>query len=184
MVARQPSGSAQLFDQCHAALRQARDRRRDRLPWTNSPDIYGIPATTNGQIEYVIELAKIVKGLPGGKGIGIFWWGTEYVRLPGASLAGFDGRSFFDYEGNTLPVAHAFGQLAAPVQMNASLTDAVLTLKWPFSGAGMSLMTASNLSPPVAWLAVTHSIQSTGVVFSTTLPARASHSRFYRLQSN
>lgn len=154
------------------------------FPWTNSSDLYGIPATTNGQIQYVIELAKIVKGLQGSNGIGIFWWGTEYVRLPGTPLAGFDSRSFFDYAGNTLPVARAFGQLTAPIQMSATLTDAVLTLQWPLSGAGMSLVTASNLNPPTAWQPVINPIQSTGLVFTTTLPAQATHTRFYRLQSN
>jgi hypothetical protein len=154
------------------------------FPWTNSAAIYGIPATTNGQIQYVIELAKIVRGLQGSNGIGIFWWGTEYVRLPGTPLAGFDSRSFFDYAGNTLPVAPAFGQLSAPVQISATLTDAVLALQWPLSGAGMSLVTATNLTPPIAWLSVTSPIQSTGVVFSTTLPAQATHTRFYRLQSH
>jgi len=154
------------------------------FPWTNSAAIYGIPATTNGQIQYVIELAKIVKGLQGSNGIGIFWWGTEYVRLPSTPLAGFDSRSFFDYAGNTLPVAAAFGQLSAPVQISTTLTDAVLTLQWPLSGAGMSLVTATNLTPPIAWQSVTNPIQSTGVVFSTTLPAHATHTRFYRLQSN
>lgn len=125
-----------------------------------------------------------MKGLAGGNGLGIFWWGAEYVSLPGTPLAGFDRRSFFDYEGNTLPVVHALGQLTAPVQIEARLTDTVLTLKWPLSGAGMSLMTSSNLDRPVVWLAVTNPIQSTGAVFSTSLPARANHSRFYRLQSN
>jgi arabinogalactan endo-1,4-beta-galactosidase len=154
------------------------------FPWTNSADLYGIPATTNGQIQYVIELANIVKGLQGSNGIGIFWWGTEYVRLSGTPLAGFDSRSFFDYAGNTLPVARAFGQLTAPIQMSATLTDAVLTLQWPLSGAGMSLVTASNLNPPIAWQPVINPIQSTGTVFTTTLPAQATHTRFYRLQSN
>jgi len=154
------------------------------FPWTNSADVYGIPATTSGQIQYVIELAKIVNGLPGGNGIGIFWWGTEYVRLPGTPLAGFDSRSFFDYQGNTLPVARAFGQLAAPIQMSITLTGPVLTLQWPISGAGLSLVTASNLSPPFAWLPVTNQVQSTGLVFTATLPLREDHTRFYRLQSN
>jgi arabinogalactan endo-1,4-beta-galactosidase len=154
------------------------------FPWSNSADLYGIPATTNGQVQYVIELARIVKGVPAGQGIGIFWWGTEYVRLPGTPLAGFDRRSFFDLEGNTLPVAGAFGQLAAPIQLKASLTDAALTLAWPFSGAGMSLMTATSLTPPAEWLPVTNAVQSTGAVFSTTLPASAEQNRFYRLQSN
>jgi arabinogalactan endo-1,4-beta-galactosidase len=154
------------------------------FPWSNSTNILGIPATTNGQVEYVIELAKLLKGVPGGRGVGVFWWGTEYVRQPGTSLAGFDRRSFFDFQGNVLPVAEAVGQLAVPVRLNASLTGPILTITWPFSGAGMSLRTATDLdlTPFAAWIHVTNAVQVTGGVFSTTLDADAGQ-RFYRLQS-
>jgi arabinogalactan endo-1,4-beta-galactosidase len=154
------------------------------FPWSNSTNIHGIPASPEGQVQFVIELAKIVNGMPGGNGIGIVWWGSEYVRLPGYNLAGFDRRSFFDFEGNALPVAEAVGQLAAPVRLEARFTPAGLHLTWPLSGAALSLVTRTNLSAPPAWEPVTNAILSTGAVFSTTLPASASYSRFYRLQSN
>jgi arabinogalactan endo-1,4-beta-galactosidase len=79
-------------------------------------------------VQYVVELARIVKDLPDGNGLGIFWWGTEYVRLAGYNLAGFERRSFFDFDGNLLPVAAAFGQLAEPSRLSASRTGPVLTL--------------------------------------------------------
>jgi arabinogalactan endo-1,4-beta-galactosidase len=153
------------------------------FPWSNSADIQGIPATPEGQVQFVIELARIVKSLPDGMGVGAVWWGTEYQRLSGIGLAGFDRRSFFDATGNVLPVASALGQLAAPIQIVPSLTGAALTLRWPFSGAGLSLAMATNLSPAAAWAPVTDAVQSTGLIFSVTLPGSASHSRFYRLQS-
>lgn len=153
------------------------------FPWSNSTNIVGIPASPQGQVEFVVELASIVKAVPGGNGIGIVWWGTEYQHLSGINLAGFDRRSFFDAAGNVLPVANAFGELTAPVQLRASLADATLTLRWPFSGAGLALFVATNLSPAVAWFPVPDVVQSTGLVFSVTLPDNASQSRFYRLQS-
>jgi arabinogalactan endo-1,4-beta-galactosidase len=82
------------------------------FPWTNSTNVFGIPASADGQVQFVAELAKILKDLPDGKGAGIFWWGTEYQRVPGVGTAGFDARSFFDRDGNTLPVADALGRLA------------------------------------------------------------------------
>ena len=85
------------------------------FPFTNSADIFGIPASTNGQVQFVVELAKIIKGVPGGLGAGVFWWGTEYQQLSGYSLAGFDQRSMFGKGGNVLPVAEAFGAMTAPV---------------------------------------------------------------------
>jgi hypothetical protein len=161
------------------------------FPWSGTTNIYGIPPNTNGQVQYVVALAQIMKGIPGGKGAGIFWWGTEYQRLNGYNLAGFDQRSFFSSgsggpmpAGNVLPVADAFGQLATPVVMTASLTGASVILTWPLSGAGMSLTTSTSLMPSAAWSSVPGSIQNTGTVFTLTQPLDDSQSRFYRLQSN
>jgi arabinogalactan endo-1,4-beta-galactosidase len=154
------------------------------FPWTNSTNIVGIPASPEGQTQFVTELAKIIKAVPNGRGIGICWWGTEYVRLQGAALAGFDRRSFFDYEGNALPVVKAVGQLAAPVRVRADFRDSALTLQWPLSGAALSLASSTNLTHQ-SWERVTNSVQSTGAVFSVTLDTGDNAlEQFYRLQSN
>ena len=153
------------------------------FPYAYSTNIYGIPATTNGQVQYVVALAQVLKGVPGGKVIGAFWWGAEYQHLQGVNLGGCENRSFFGDRGDLLPVAEAFGQLAAPLLLSASLTDTGLRLSWPLSGAGSSLMAATNLAPPL-WLPVTNPVQNTGTVFSTILTGSASYPRFYRLQSN
>src|SRR5450759_44806 len=52
-------------------------------------------------------------GIPGGKVIGAFRWGAEYQPLPGVNLGGCENRSFFGSGGDVLPVAEAFGRLAA-----------------------------------------------------------------------
>lgn len=153
------------------------------FPWTSSTNIYGIPATPDGQVQFTAALAQIVKSVPNGLGAGIFWWGTEY-QVPTANQAGFGTRSFFSSRGNVLPVADAFGALVAPLVMNISLAGSELTLQWPLSGAGMTLSTASNPSPTAVWLQVTNPVQNDGVFFETTLPVDATPSRFYRLQSN
>ncbi len=152
------------------------------FPWEYSADIYGIPATTNGQVQFVATLAQILNGIPGRMGLGIFWWGTEYQPVPGANQAGFGDRSFFDGGGNVLPVSDAFGQLNAPLTLNAGLGADGLAVTWPLSGAGMLLMSSTNLTPPVAWLRATNTVQNTGTLFNTTLTID-SDSRFYRLQS-
>ena len=157
------------------------------FPWTNSywtTNIYGIPGTTNGQVQFLVTLAQIVKNVPGRLGAGIFWWGAEYQKVTGVNEAGFNTASFFDAGGNVLPVADAVGQLAAPLTLNPSLTGSNLTLQWPLSGAGMTLTAATNLTPLAAWLQVTNAAQNTGTTFSVTLPIGSSGSRFYRLQSN
>ena len=153
------------------------------FPYAYSTNIYGIPATTNGQVQYVVALAQVLKGVPGGKVIGAFWWGAEYQHLQGVNLGGCENRSFFGDRGDLLPAAEAFGQLAAPLLLSASLTDTGLRLSWPLSGASSLLMAATNLVPPL-WLPVTNPVQNTGTVFSTILTGSASYPRFYRLQSN
>ena len=154
------------------------------FPWGNSTNIYGIPASTNGQVQYIVALAQVVKSVPNNLGAGIFWWGTEY-QVPGANTAGFGYRSFFGSDANVLPAADAWGQTAAPIDLNAGLTPpAGLLLQWPLSGAGMSLMTTTSLVPPAVWFPVTNPIQNTGTVFNVTLPLDSTQSRFYRLQSN
>jgi arabinogalactan endo-1,4-beta-galactosidase len=152
------------------------------FPWTSSTNIYGIPATTNGQVQYVVALAQVVKSVPNNLGAGIFWWGTEY-QVPNANEAGFGTRSFFDGNGNVLPSANALGQIVAPTDLSVVLSGPDLMLQWPLSGAGMTLMTTTNLSAPTAWLSVTNPVQNTGTVFDVTLPMDSTLSRFYRLQS-
>lgn len=153
------------------------------FPWTNSTPIYGIPATTEGQVQFVAELARVVKAIPRNRGIGIVWWGTEYQRLPGIGLAGFDTRSFFDREGNTLPVATALGKLAAPVRLSALSHKDGVRLTWPLSGAGMSLFATANLRPPLVWMPVTNAIDTSGPDFSITLPLN-SGPLYFRLWAN
>lgn len=153
------------------------------FPWNNSTNIFGIPASTNGQVQYVATLAQIVKGVPGGLGAGIVWWGTEYQPVSGANQAGFGNRSFFNGSGNVLPVAGAFGQLVAPIQLSAGLSNGNFKISWPLSGAGMSLTYTSNLTASAPWQTVTNMIQSTGTIFNVTLPLSTNQNRFYHLKS-
>jgi hypothetical protein len=153
------------------------------FPYVYSTNIYGIPATTNGQVQFVVALAKVLTSVPGGKVIGAFWWGAEYQPLQGVNLGGCENRSFFGSDGNVLPVAAAFGQLAAPLRLNASPGEGGLMLQWPLSGAGSALVT-TTLAPPPVWQPVTNAVQNTGTTFNLTLPWGPGPARFYRLQSN
>lgn len=153
------------------------------FPWNNSTNIYDIPASPDGQVQYVTELAKIIKALPGSRGAGIVWWGTEYQPVSGANQAGFGNRSFFNGSGNVLPVADAFGQLVAPVRMSTTLTNGSLSISWPLSGAGLAL-TSSTSATAAAWPKVTNAIQSTGAVFNVTIPVNSNQNQFYRLKSD
>jgi arabinogalactan endo-1,4-beta-galactosidase len=157
------------------------------FPWTNSywtTNIYGIPGTTNGQAQYVVALAQVVKSVPDGLAAGVSWWGTEYQQLHGVNEAGFNTASFFDARSNVLPAAYAFGQLTAPLTLNASMTGSNLNVSWPLSGAGMTLTTTTSLFSASLWSPVTNSIQNTGTIFQTFVPLSNGTTHFYRLKSN
>jgi arabinogalactan endo-1,4-beta-galactosidase len=154
------------------------------FPWSNSNDILGLPATPDGQSRYLVELAKIVKGLPQNRGLGIYWWGAEYRSAKGVNTAGFEYRSLFDNEGNVLPVASTLGRLAAPAVLKTAKTGTNVTLSWPLSGAGWSLMASTNLAFPVSWASLGSDFADDGYGFTTNLPLQEEASRFYRLQSN
>ncbi|HXG46221.1 MAG TPA: glycosyl hydrolase 53 family protein [Methylomirabilota bacterium] len=154
------------------------------FPWTNAADIFGIPATPAGQVEFVIEVAKILKSLPGRRGAGLVWWGTEYQWVPGVALAGFDQRSFFDRSGEILPVASAVGQLTAPVRLHARWEGGTLELNWPLSGAGWSLVSVTHLGAVDGWLRVTNAVEEGLEGFKVRVPDRADQSRFFRLRAD
>ncbi len=86
------------------------------FPWNTSAQgskaIVGIMPGKDGQVQFLQALAAILKGIPEGRGAGIFYWATEFLPLPGTNLAGFEGTSLFDSEGNALPALKAFGLLA------------------------------------------------------------------------
>ncbi len=157
------------------------------FPWTNSvwkADIEGFPGTTNGQVQYMAALAQLIRSVPNNLGAGIFWWGTEYQRAGGYNLAGFDTTSFFNARGDVLPVAEAFGQMAAPVLLSTRLNGSGLNVQWPLSGSGMSLTTTTSLSPNSVWLQVTNTPRNTNATFQITVPMDTNTGHFYRLQSH
>ncbi|MDW7980849.1 MAG: glycosyl hydrolase 53 family protein [Verrucomicrobiales bacterium] len=153
------------------------------FPWANSTNVCDIAATTNGQVEYVAALAETIHSVPGRPVVGLFWWGTEYQQLWGYQLAGFDRRSFWNTNGNVLPVADAFGQLSAPVKITPALGTDSITFTWPISGAGM-VLTASTTVAASVWSPVSIPPIRSGTHYSVTLSMPTGHTHFYRLQAN
>jgi len=156
------------------------------FPWTTpsyDPNL-GIPRTPEGQMEYAVALAQIIKDLPNGMGAGIFWWGSEYVQLSGYNLAGFHRTSFFDYGGNVHPVVETLGQLTAEVALRADLESGQLRLQWPLSGAGLSLVTTTSPAPSTLWMEVLNPVSNLTGTYQTTVPLESVPQRLYRLESN
>ncbi|MGB7284745.1 MAG: glycosyl hydrolase 53 family protein [Candidatus Acidiferrum sp.] len=59
------------------------------------------PESPEGQEEFLEEVNRVVQETPNGLGMGVFWWEP-------AALGPLGSRSFFDDQGNALPVVTAF----------------------------------------------------------------------------
>jgi len=152
------------------------------FPWANSTNLFGIPATTNGQVQFVATLAQIVNSVPGRRCVGIYWWAAEYQMLNGYNLAGFDKKSFFDSDGDILPVADAFGQLSAPILVKTLRNGSQLTLTWPMSGSGLRIARATALPPAANFALIPIVMPYTNGAFTATVPIATNAAIFYRLQ--
>jgi hypothetical protein len=156
------------------------------FPWTNSVwagPLVGIAPSSEGQFRFVAALASTTEHLPAGMGSGVVWWGTEYQKVAGVNGAGFDTTSFFDGQGNVLPVADAVGQLVLRTQLAGSREGSTLLLRWALSGAGSSLQVATNLLPVASWQTITNSPELGATGFSLRLPIVSGPCRFYQLQT-
>jgi arabinogalactan endo-1,4-beta-galactosidase len=67
------------------------------------------PETPEGQREYLDELTRVVLGTPDERCKGIFWW------EPAVARGGLVSRSFFDDDGNSLPVLTVFDKYTRPM---------------------------------------------------------------------
>ena len=77
------------------------------------------PLTPQGQADFMSALLEVIRGVPGGRGRGFFWWEPAWIPVPGsgwANRAGWEyvhekgpggnewaNQALFDYDGNALP---------------------------------------------------------------------------------
>lgn len=60
------------------------------------------PETPEGQKEFLEEVNNVILAVPDNRGCGIFWW------EPAAPGKGFSNRTYFDKDGNVMPVIEVF----------------------------------------------------------------------------
>jgi arabinogalactan endo-1,4-beta-galactosidase len=76
----------------------------------------GYPATPDGQLAFVSDLASIVAAVPGNRGMGVFYWQPEWIPgvgwTPGAGTPN-DNLTMFDFTGNALPAVQYADPLRA-----------------------------------------------------------------------
>ncbi len=64
------------------------------------------PESPEGQRAYLEAVNQIILNVPEDRGVGLFWW------EPSAPGKGFETRTFFDKEGNVMPVIKVFDKYA------------------------------------------------------------------------
>jgi arabinogalactan endo-1,4-beta-galactosidase len=68
-----------------------------------------IPATPEGQAQFLRELHQVVRATPRGLGAGVIYWAPEYVAQPGMQTP-YENLALFDFEHKLLPGARALGE--------------------------------------------------------------------------
>ena len=67
----------------------------------------GYPATADGQRAFITDLIRLVRSLPDGKGLGVFYWSPEWVSAPGKG-SGWENLALFDFDTEALDSFEAF----------------------------------------------------------------------------
>jgi arabinogalactan endo-1,4-beta-galactosidase len=74
--------------------------------WTPDLLVPGYPATPGGQLGFASDLLSILSAVPGGRGLGVFYWQPEWIPgvgwQPGAGTPN-DNLTLFDFTGHALP---------------------------------------------------------------------------------
>jgi arabinogalactan endo-1,4-beta-galactosidase len=74
--------------------------------WTPDLLVSGYPATPDGQLGFASDLLSILSAVPGGRGLGVFYWQPEWIPgvgwQPGAGTPN-DNLTLFDFSGRALP---------------------------------------------------------------------------------
>ena len=110
-------------------LRQGRHRRRDGVPvharrqgrlgehhQPPSELVPGYPATPEGQAAQVRDVMSIVRAVPGGRGLGVFYWEATWTGVPGngwsprdpTSGNAWENQALFDFDDRPLPAMREF----------------------------------------------------------------------------
>lgn len=67
----------------------------------------GYPATVDGQRAFIADLIRLVKTLPDGKGLGVFYWAPDWVSASGKG-SGWENLALFDSDTEALDSFEAF----------------------------------------------------------------------------
>jgi len=78
----------------------------------------GYPATAQGQASMLRDIFNVVRSVPNGRGLGVFYWEPTWTAVPGngwdptnpSSGDGWENQALFDYSSRALPALSVFSQ--------------------------------------------------------------------------
>ncbi|MFJ3670801.1 glycosyl hydrolase 53 family protein [Streptomyces sp. NPDC090106] len=78
--------------------------------------VSGYPATTAGQTRWMNDVTSIVEAVPGGRGLGVFYWESTWTAVTGngwdpadsSSGNGWENQALFDYDNKAQPATAWF----------------------------------------------------------------------------
>lgn len=79
----------------------------------------GYPATPEGQYRNFRDVMSIVRAVPGGRGLGAFYWDATWTAVPGngwdptdpSSGNAWENQALFDFDDRALPAMDVFGEV-------------------------------------------------------------------------
>ena len=76
--------------------------------------VAGYPATVAGQADFLMDLRRVVRDVPHGRGLGVFYWEPAWIPVAGAGWRSGEGNAWenqalFDFKGNALGSLSALG---------------------------------------------------------------------------
>lgn len=75
--------------------------------WSEADLHEGYPPTVEGQSAYFTELRRIIKSVPNGMGIGLYYWAPTWITAPDRPSS-WENAALFDFDGKVLPGMDAF----------------------------------------------------------------------------
>ena len=94
------------------------DQDKDNYPniANTSLEVPGYPLTPEGQRALLRDVMAVVRAVPNGRGLGIFYWDATWTAVPGNGWDGSDpttgnaweNQALFDFDGRVLPAVDEF----------------------------------------------------------------------------
>ena len=83
-----------------------------------SQSVIGYRLTPEGQARMLADVMSVVRAVPDGRGLGIFWWDATWTAVPGngwdpaqpKSGNGWENQALFDFNNRPLPAMGLFGK--------------------------------------------------------------------------